>query len=165
MSEYGQEINPSFDPAKDDVYKSFYDYYNNPVLVKIKDVEQYSMYMTKIYAMLGNAYRYLILFVKKDENNVNTKKSMKECEWVSLQTRTLQDYHNIPPHHYEVRKTDALSQKIYLKTKDEDQSTYQAEIFPLSVTLLHTRKNTTFQYNQTGTLVSALETFQTIINF
>jgi hypothetical protein len=163
--ELGQVINPDYDPRKNYVYESFTEYFNNPSMVKIKDVEVYSMYMIKIYAMLGNAYRYLILFVDKDNNKIGAKKPMSSLEWTSLQTRTLQENHDIPQHIYDVRKTDTMSQKIKINTKDDQQSTYSVETFPISVTLLHTRKNNIHQYNQSGTIVSALETFQTVIKF
>ena len=62
MSEYGQIINPEYKPEKNSVYNSFSEYFGDPLLTKIKDVEQYSVYMTKIQSMLGTTYRYLIVF-------------------------------------------------------------------------------------------------------
>ena len=163
--EFGQVINPQYDPSKNHVYKAFYEYYNNPELTKIKNVNTFTMYMTKIHAMLGNAFRYLIVFVPRDVNSFGTTKHMSDLDWVSLQTRTLEDHHKLPSHSYQVRKTPELSQKITIDTQNEQQSTYNAEKFPLTITLLHTRKNNSYQYQPTGTIVSALETFQTIINF
>ena len=165
MSEYGQVINPQYDPRKNHIYESFYSYYNNPILTKIKDVQTYSVYMTKIHAMLGNAYRYLILFIEKDfQPNGNTK-YMKDCEWVSLQTRTLEEQHHLKPHVYKVEKKAPLDQTINVVSQDEKKSTYECKTFPLNITILHTRKNSIYQYQPTGTIVSALETFQTIITF
>jgi len=167
--EFGHVINPQYDPSKNHVYEAFYEYYNNPELTKIKNVNaglnNFTVYMAKIHSMLGNAFRYLILFVPRDVNPTGTQKHMNDLDWVSLQTRTLEDRHDLKSHSYPVRRTQALSQKITRDTQNEQQSTYNAEIFPLTVTLLHTRKNNSFQYQPTGTIVSALETFQTIINF
>lgn len=165
MSEYGQVINPQYDPTKNHIYEAFSAYYNYPTLTKIKDVQIYSVYMTKIHAMLGNAYRYLILFIEKDFEPNGTTKPMEDCEWVSLQTRTLEEQHRLKPHIYKAEKKPPLDQKINVISQDEKQSTYNCEKFPLTITLLHTRKNSTYQYQPTGTIVSALETFQTIINF
>jgi hypothetical protein len=164
--ELGQVINPQYDPTKNHVYEAFCEYYNNPILTKIKNISDvYSMYMIKIHAMLGNAFRYLLVIVDIDDNPLKFKKPMKECDWISLQSRTLEDHHDIPSHVYQSRKTPSLSQKIHIKTQDEKQSVYESETYPLTVTLLHTRKNHKYQYQPTGTIVSALETFQTIINF
>jgi hypothetical protein len=163
--EFGQVINPQYDPSKNSVYEAFTEYFGNPVLTKIKNVDNYSVYMTRIHAMLGNAFRYLILFVDRDVNMFKTTKNMAELEWISLQTRTLEDRHDLKSHAYNARQMPPLTQKIKIQTQNEQQSTYIAESFPLVVTLLHTRKNNSFQYQPMGTIVSALETFQTIINF
>ena len=121
--------------------------------------------MIRIHAMLGNAFRYLILFVDRDVNMFGTTKNMSELEWLSLQTRTLEDQHNLKAHNYTAQQMPPLNQKINIKTQDEKQTTYNAESFPLVITLLHTRKNNSFEYQKSGTIVSALETYQTIINF
>jgi hypothetical protein len=165
MSEYGQVINPQYDPSKNHVYEAFTDYFNDPVLTKIKNVNKYTVYMVRIHAMLGNAYRYLVLFVDRDVNMFGTTKNMKELVWISLQTRTLEDHHDLKSHTYQAQLTPPLNQKITIQNQNEKQSTYYSDTFPLVVTLLHTRKNNSYQYQPTGTIISALETFQTIINF
>ena len=165
MTQYGQLINPDYDPKKNDVYKAFYDYYSNPLMSKIKNVEIYSMYMCKIHAMLGNAYRYIIIFVNKDTEDIGYTKYLRDCQWISLQSRTLEEQHKLPSHNYNVKKTPELNQKIYIMERTEKESTYNCELFPLIVTMLNTRKNNMYQYQPTGSIISALETFQTIINF
>tara|TARA_B110000908_G_scaffold170402_1_gene229867 strand:- start:250 stop:750 length:501 start_codon:yes stop_codon:yes gene_type:complete len=163
--EFGQVINPEYDPSKNHLYKAFHEYFNNPILTKIKNVNNFTVYMAKIHAMLGNSFRYLILFVNRDVNNTGTEKRMEELDWVSLQTRTLEDQHDLKAHSYQVRQTPSLSNKINIDIRSEEQSTYDVDGYPITVTLLHTRKNNTYQYQATGTVVSALETYQTIINF
>ena len=165
MTEYGQVINPDYDPRKNNVYEAFTDYFNNPLLTKIKNVNEYSMYLAKIHAMLGNAFRYLIVFVSEDINPVGHTQQLKDCEWISFQTRTLPDQHDLKSHTYRVEKKPPLDQKISVVTRSETHSKYSCETFPIEITLLHTRKNNTYQYQPTGTIVSALETFQTIIKF
>ena len=163
--EFGQVINPEYDPSKNHIYESFTEYFGNPVLTKIKNVNNYSMYMCKIHSMLGNGFRYLILFADRDVDMFGNTKNMVDIEWISLQTRTLEDHHDLKSHTYNARNMHPLTQKITIQTQNENQSTYIAESFPIIVTLLHTRKNNSFQYQPSGTIVSALETFQTIINF
>lgn len=165
MSEYGQIINPEYDPSKNIIYESLCDYFNNPMFKKIKDVENFSMYMVRIYTMIGNSYRYLILFTLKDTNKIGNLKEMKNIEWISLQTRTLEDVHDLKPYKYIPTTNSELSQKVNIKTRDEKQSVYECEKFNLIITLLHTRKNFTYQYQNTGTIISCLETYQTLINF
>lgn len=165
MSNYGQIIDSGFEPEKISVYEAFIEYFNNPNMVKIKDVGEYTMYMTRIHAMLGNAVRYLIVITTMDVRDKGSIIKLENLNWISLQTRTLEEIHKIPSHSYIAAKKPPLNQKITLISQDEEKSTYNAETFPLIITLIHTRKNNTFQYSPSGTIVSALETFQTIINF
>ena len=165
MTEYGHVINPNYDPSKNTIDDAFSDYFNNPVITKIKNVENFSVYMAKIFSMIGNSYRYLVIFVDRDYNNIGFKQPMKNCDWVSLQTRTLPDSHNIPIHKYQPIIIPELKQKIYIKSRDEKQTIYTCESFNLTVTLLHTRKNYVMQYPNIGTIMSAIETYQTVFNF
>lgn len=163
--EFGQALNNKYNHSKSDVYDAFVKYFENPLLTKIKNVSEYSVYMVKIHCLLGDAYRYLILFVTKDENMLGSVKSMTDFTWISLQTRAIEDNHSILTHSYVAKRMKPLDQKITIETRNEDKSTYIAQDFPLTVTILHTRKNTPHQYQDTGTIISALETFQTIVNF
>ena len=134
--EFGQVINQQYDPSKNHVYEAFVEYFNNPVLTKIKNVSDFTVYMTKIHSMLGNSYRYLILFVPRDVNSTGEEKAMKDLEWVSLQTRTLEDQHDLKKHSYNVRQLKSLTKKIHIDTRSEKQSIYKVDDYPLTVTLL-----------------------------
>lgn len=163
--EFAEVINPSYDPKKNEVFEAFVEYFNNPLMVKIKNVSNFSMYCVKIYAMLGNAYRYLIVLTEIDFEELGFKKHLKDIEWVSLQTRTLQEKYIVHTHSYRKNLKPPLNDKISVQSRTEDASTYKAENLPLVITLLNTRKNNKHQYSPSGTIISALETFQTIINF
>jgi hypothetical protein len=165
MLKYGQFIDSGFDPIKTHVYDLFTEYFNNPVMTKIKDIGEYSMYMTRIHAMLGNATRYLVAFVSKNDLSIGKTDNLTNLQWVSIQTRTLEDVHKIPSHLYTARKFKPFMDKIKLTSQDEEQTVYNTPNLPLIVTLLHTRKDNVYQYQPSGTIVSALETYQTIINF
>lgn len=167
MLKYGQIIEPVQKTNKQSVnkvYKAFSEYFDNPVMAKIKDVEKYSMYMVRIHSMLGNAQRYLIVFVLQDIRGKGDKDSLENLQWCSLQTRTLSETHRIHSHSYSATIKPPLDQKITLTHQDEDQSNYTADLFPITITLLHTKKNNTYQYQPTGTIINALETYQTVIN-
>ena len=63
MSQYGEILDTFYDSGKENMYKAFTKYFNNPNMIKIKDVNGYSMYMTKTYCLLSNECRYIIVFV------------------------------------------------------------------------------------------------------
>ena len=159
---YGELIdNSSYE--REMLYKNFSDYFNNPLMFKIKDIENFSMYITKVTCLLSNFYRYIYVFTPKD-NNINMHQEyLRNLRWYNLQTRTLEDHHNIPLHYYEPTRNTQLYVPINRKDKNPDNSVYSCDKLPLEVLLLH-EKGGANQYQDKGNLVSAIETYKTIIN-
>jgi len=144
------------------LYKYFDDYFNHPQLTKIKDVEECSMYMCKLYCMLSNECRYLVVFTPKNEYLLNSVEYLKNMRWVSFQTRTLPNKYDIPFHSY-VQSNDnpELNKKIEKVKSNSKSSTYKCETYPITCTLLNITVGLD-QYQNTGTIISALETYNTI---
>ena len=159
MANYGEII---YDSSKDGLYNLFTQYFSNPVMTKIKDTDLYSMYIAKINAQLGIEFRYIIVFIWKDDSKVGTEEKLESLKWVSLQTRTLKDEYKLNIHSYIPSRSVALGNKITLVHKDNKQYRYTVENLPIIVTLLPTEKG--IEYNSSGNLISALETYQTIIS-
>ena len=61
MAHYG-ELLDAYEPEKDALYGYFDDYFNHPTMVKIKNVKNLSVYMTKTYCLLTNECRYIVVF-------------------------------------------------------------------------------------------------------
>jgi hypothetical protein len=162
MAHYG-ELLDAYEPEKDALYGYFDDYFNHPTMVKIKNVKNLSVYMTKTYCLLTNECRYIVVFVPQDYNSVGTKQELKSLSWLSIQTRTLSDNHDLPSHDHQPRAIGPLNKKIVRIKKTKLASTYRCEGLPLTVTLLHTKDDTDSEYQQYGNVVSALETYQTIV--
>jgi len=160
MAHYG-EIFEAYEPDKDIMYKAFDSYFNSPVLTKIKNINGNSMYMTKIVCLLGNESRYIICFVIQDDLPVGTMEKLSNMRWLSLQTRSLSDTYNIPSHRYQPKADGPLSVVINRTNISSEASTYKCDSFPISVTLLHKKGES--DYQPTGNVISALETYATII--
>jgi hypothetical protein len=160
MAHYGEFLE-AYEPNKDIMYKAFDSYFNSPVLVKIKDINGNSMYMTKTVCLLGNESRYIVCFVTQDDLPVGTKEKLSNMRWLSLQTRSLSDTYNIPLHRYQPKRDGPLSVVINRISVTPQESTYKCDSFPILVTLLH-KKNES-DYQTTGNVISALETYATII--
>lgn len=169
MSSYG-EIIDDYDPQREVIYKMFCDYFKNPTMIKVKDTDKHSMYLCKLYCLLNRECRYIIVFTEKNNVSYGTPDELKNLEWVSFQTRTLPDnYENANStntvHGYEAVAEGPLMAEIKRVNIKKETSTYHCTEFPLIVTLLHTQKNTAEAYQNKGTIIHALETFQTIITF
>jgi hypothetical protein len=169
MTHYGELLDKNFDPTREFLYQSFTRYFDNPTMTKIKDVDEYSLYMCKIYTLLGIEYRYIVVFVHKDQKATGEKEKLDQLCWVSLQTRTLNDEHDehdFAPHSYIPTRLPILNKKITLTFHDKGQYLYKVDDLPLRVTLLPQGKMSFgLEYNPTGSLITALETYNTIVSF
>jgi hypothetical protein len=161
MAQYGEIVN-EYEPEIDSVYSLFNKYFDNPLLVKTKDINNLSMYIVKVYCLLSTQCRYIIALVPLDTKNVGDKQYLDSLRWVSLQTRTLDQMNDVPSHSYLVKKGGELNSEIVRIKKDQRCSTYKCDKLPISITLLHKDKSI-YEYQDKGIVISALETYQTII--
>tara|TARA_B100001094_G_C18151225_1_gene783779 strand:- start:227 stop:745 length:519 start_codon:yes stop_codon:yes gene_type:complete len=164
MSQYG-ELLEDFRPERDEIRKHINKYFNHPVMVKIKDVDEFSVYMSKMYCLLSNECRYLVAFISRDNNEVGMRRSLEHLPWNCFQTRTLPDQHDLPPHSYNPSGYDPLNVTIRRYNVTPENSEYTADKYNINLALLHKNNNVINDYQDTGTIIAALETYQTIITF
>ena len=158
---YGEIINS--DIYKNNIYELFVNYFNNPKMFKIKDVENLSIYMCKTYCLLSRECRYIIVIENKNNDELMSYKKLSNIEWISLQTRTLSDNHDLESHSYVRTKKSPLNCDIFFKDKNNNSINYYCKKYPIDIELLYTERNN--DYQKEGTLISAIETYQTIITF
>jgi len=165
MAHYGELLDTGYDPSKDSVYAAFVEYFEDPTMTKIKDVKNYSMYIAKMHCLLSTHHRYLIIFIPRDKKPLGDRECLRYFNWVSLQTRTLEDNHNVQPQNYKPRRMKAFMQRINLVSKTGGNYIYNAEKFPIQITLLPSKKSENMEYQPKGTILTALETYQTLVKF
>jgi len=165
---YGQRVDTGYDPVREDIYPLFTQYFNNPTLTKIKDVkhhtEEFSIYMCKSSALLGIEYRYITAVIYKDDNDINFKQKLSSLPWITLQTRTLPDEHNINVHSYIPSRQPSLMLPINLYKKTKEQFLYNVEGLPLQISLI-CKTGDDNEYAPKGNIINAIETYQTIISW
>ena len=167
MSQYGELINSEYEDIETyDIYSAFTKYFQNPMMTKLKDMERFSMYYSRNTAILGSTFRYLIAVVPKNRVPFGTNERLNNLNWVSLQTRTLEDKYNVQTYSYTPTVSEPLNQLINMVSQDEQMTIYScSKMYKIEISLVHTRKNNVFQYPPTGNICAALETYQTVINF
>lgn len=163
MNGSNQILDPSAILEIDNIYKLFSDYFNNPLMKKLKNVNGYSMYITKINAMLGIIYRYLIVFVRDDGYPIGSTENLINLPWLSLQTRMLEEDYPLQLHTYYPQRIPELNKTIHLINKDSRQYVYRVDNLPITITLLP-KRGFENEYNTTGNVISALETYYTIVS-
>ena len=152
------------DPVKEYTYRLFADYYDNMVLIKVRDDGDFSVYMARLQCLLLNEQRYLIALVPRDQFPPMYRQSLENLRWMSLQVRNLEEGYELEPQSYQMKRTPDFQRRIKISTRNSDVSTYTINDLPIQVSLLHTRGQE-YEYPNEGSLISALETFRTIIHF
>ena len=90
MSQYGYVIDSDLDFSKREIYQLFFNYFNDPILTKIKDDAGNTLYAAKIGLLLRDN-RYLLVSTPKDNYQVGQTFGV-DIKWNILQTRTSDDY-------------------------------------------------------------------------
>jgi hypothetical protein len=116
-----------------------------------------------MYCLLSKECRYIIAITHLNNFSLGTVEELKTMKWVSIQTRTLTEQYSVETHVYEPKAEGPLATTINRIKKDKDSSTYESSELPIIITLLHTPKKSNYQ--DKGTIVVAIETWETIITF
>lgn len=152
------------DPVKEYTYRLFSDYYDNMMMNKVKDDGKFSIYMARLQCLLLNEQRYLIALVPRDQFPPMYRQPLENLRWMSLQIRNLEEGYELEPQTYQMKRTPEFQRRLRVSTRNPDVTTYTTEDLPIQVSLLHTRSQE-YEYPDEGSLISALETFRTIIHF
>ena len=156
----GTLLDSSWSKSRNTTYTFFETYFNNPILKKIKEDKLSSNYMVKIKSML-NAKRYLVVLCDKDSEKMGSLFKLSQLKWFSLQTRILENSYDIHEHSYLSKNKNPFNQSIECIKRTPFYTTYNTP-YKFTITLLHPEKEV-YYYPNKGTICSAMETFQTII--
>lgn len=164
MTEYGELLEQDNSPL-DDMREAFVLYFNNPVMTFTKHVNECSIYMAKNYCLLSRMCRYLVAIVYDKDKKLDQKVPLNSLRWISFQTRTLAENYDLPPHSYIAKRGGPLDVKITRINVTERGSMYNCDKYDILITLLHENNKGPTDYQPYGSLIAALETFNTIISF
>ena len=159
---YGEVIQ-DVNIQRENIYTLFARYFNNPKMFKIKNIKGYSLYACKVKCLLCIYTRYIMVFVNQDNTPISNEESLYDLKWESIQTRTLKEDYNLPIHEYQPTRNTELFSPIQRVEQNINSSNYASDKFPVFITLLND-KNGGSQYQDKGNIVSAIETYNTIIS-
>lgn len=153
-------------PERDYIYQLITSYYDNPNMIKIRDMNDLSMYAIQIPCLLMNEKRYIIALSPINNETIGHKKPLQEIRWKAFMSRALNDetLQSIPKQSYSIKREDKFLIPLKIENRSRQISEYNSTIPHFHVSLLHL-KNQEFEYPNEGNLVSALETFQTILTW
>ena len=162
MEQYGKIYNTKNVISTSKIHKLISEYFENPLMTKIKDNNNQSIYIAKIKSLLMNKNRYIVANIKKDDNNIGTKEKLQNLFWNSFQTRTLNIQYNIDSHSYN-SNDQKFEIPIYIVNRTNTISQYSSDEISINIFLLHQKENNLYEYSDKGNLEAALETYNTII--
>jgi hypothetical protein len=149
--------------------KNFYEvidnYFESPILEKIQNSENKSIYMAKIKTLLASPeQRYIIAITDLDLYKIGKKLPLNNISWKSFQTRCLANLDkNIVTHSYSSKNIPEYTLKLSLMNRYEDHTDYSLDEYnSLTITLVHKNKNL-YEYPSSGNLASCLETYKSVI--
>jgi hypothetical protein len=153
-------------PERDLVYELLVKYYDNPVMKKVKDQGNMSTYMIQLPCFLLNEKRYLIVLASRDDGEIGILRPLYDLRWKAIMARSINDdsYIDLPIHNYSIKRDDRYLIPLTISSRSKEISIYKTSIESLEVSLLHVRGQE-YEYPNEGNLVSALETFKTIISW
>lgn len=151
-------------------------YFGDIILTKtlekqVSENETISIFHAKVGCMLCLDNRYLVVITSNDRSRVGDKRNLSEVAWTSFQTRTIPDFNlnsnplikGLKSQNITQMITQTLSDSIRLNEKKLDRCTYFANTLPLKIELLFTEESNS--YAERGTIQSALDTYNCVINF
>lgn len=155
----GEIIGDNFEKVL--IYNFFVHYFDNPILKKIKNVDNMSIYACKIQTQLVRDSKFL--FVIANSTFLPTTLRLDEIYWTHLQTRTLTDEYKVLKHSYTQKPEQNIQTQVY--KKDSKVYNYTCLKYPLlNISLLY-GENQTRPYADRGTLKTAIENFNTVFSF
>lgn len=169
MARYAEFYDISYNPIYDDIRKAFTEHFQDPVMTKIDGLngKNFSVYAVQVMSQLLLEKWYIFATVDEDGLPLGNQIPLRGLSWKSLQTRKMKDgilykgdVKKIP---YNFKKTDFMKVPIRIIERQDNQLTYIADILPITITFLVRNKYDIS--SPTGTLGTALDTFNTIITF
>lgn len=147
------------------IYEMFVTYFENPTMTKMHDDNNHSVYMAWTKSLLANGYRYLIAIVPLDVYFIGDKVPLDSLPWISFQTRLLPTKNDLQHTHSYRPKANIFNQcKMIVTQRKDTYSIYEINTIPIRIIMLHTPKDK-LGYGDTAMLSSALETYQTVVEF
>ncbi len=139
-------------------------HYNN------EDFGVFGIYKARITTLTTNGEKFIVAFVENDTHQIGTQKLLSSLKWSNFQARETFDMRkefngiDLQPQSYSSETTSSLlKDKIQLVKKTKQGYIYRTENLPIKIELLFTNENDF--YASTGTILSAIDIFSTIISF
>jgi hypothetical protein len=160
-------VNNTFS-IRSQLYQAIADIYKNFILTKTNQYENFGVYKALIDSNIYSDIRYIVAIVENDNRPIGSEVPLSELNWVSFQTRMTKNgkefkQFNMKAKNYTLPNRSILHDRITKILETKEKSVYSTDNLPISLEIVHSTENDVF--TDKGTVVAALELYQTVIAF
>jgi hypothetical protein len=161
-------INGNDFSIKSQIYKAVSTVYNNYMMTKTGQYDNFGVYKALVECNICTDIRYIVAIVDNDSTPIGYEVPLSELNWVSFQTRMTKNSkefktYYMRPRSYTLPNKSILHDKITRVLETKEKTVYTTDNLPLTIEVIHNTENDTF--TDKGTVIAALELFQTVITF
>lgn len=146
--------------------------YNDPILEKVEEIGNASIYKAKINSMLvASSMKYIVVISVNDLTPIFQNKKLSQINWASFQTRQIPKHHvdkslyNLPEININYSEIPSLlKDKITKIDTYEDKVEYISSNIPVKIVLLTENREKGLAMKNESTIERALSYFDTIIS-
>jgi hypothetical protein len=157
---------------KQKIRNAIRDLYSNITMTKTHDVPSHRLSVFKAVVeplTSGPDVKYLVAIAPNTNFNIDigTQVRLSEIDWINFQTRSTMNPEkefnelHLQPQRYQVPQDNILHDRIKCVNETESKWVYNTQNIPVQIEVLVQKENENFA--QEGTIIGALELFQTIL--
>lgn len=157
---------------KEYIRKAFSELYKGVIMTKTNEWNQepygvYGIYKARLNSYTMGDNNIIIAIVPGDELPLGTRKLIDSLEWLSFQTRVMTNVKkdlngfSLPMQNYMIKGDSILNDRIKAIKETNTKMIYSTSNLPLKVEILKLNEDDTF--SEEGSIISALEVFQTVV--
>jgi hypothetical protein len=152
-----------------DVRNAIAELFDGFIMTKTQQFQTFGIYKASVESQSGNEQKYIVAIIPNDQQYIiGSNFYLKDLNWVNFQSRSTDDTlnefanYNLKPQQYSIKKDNILFDKIKLGGELETKHIYIPDNLPITVELILKKSDQTFA--QEGTVISAIQLFQTVIS-
>ena len=151
------------------IYEAISNYFQGFTMTKVDVIGQYAIFKALIGSLISVGARFIVAIVKNNSSlPIGSKMPLIALEWVSFQTRNLEDDSEIAkfqlqPFHYSKPIGTILEDTIRISRQTSKSNIYLCDNLPLTVEILKDKADEILA--ETATVSMALEVFNTVLSW
>ena len=141
--------------------------YANFLMTKVEQFNEYGIYKALVDSLTSGDAKYVVAVVPNDNLQIGSQRLLTSLHWICFQTRTTDNIRNefnnieVYPQSYYISSSNNITDPIRLIDEKRTHFLYRPDNLPLKIEVL--KLSGTDNFSTRGTVLSALELYQTIL--